>query len=91
MKLHVNSGHAPAQPQKRVLVDTYEENMHLISCLGEVLDQCEACRAPDKAPHAPVAGTSTVAMFHGKIQVGLLFSGDIILCMLWAFSLSTPF
>ena len=42
------------------------------------LEQCEVCRAFDKAPHAPIGGTSTVAMFNGKLQADLLFLGVLI-------------
>ena len=77
-KLHVNWGHASARQQKRVLVDSERDNMHLLTCADEVLARCEVCRAFGKAPHAPVAGASTVAAFNVKLQVDLLFLGDVI-------------
>ena len=32
----------------------------------------------DSVPLAPIAGTATVHMFNEKMQVGLLFLGDIV-------------
>ena len=63
MKLHVNWGHASAQQLGRVLADPVGGNLHLPSCVGEVLEQREVCRAFDKAPHDPIAGASTAATF----------------------------
>ena len=37
--------------------------MHLLTCVDEELRQCEVCQDFEKAPHAPVAGTSTGAVF----------------------------
>ena len=51
--------------------------MHLLTCADEVLEQREGRRACGKAPHAPIAGTSTVATFYEKLQVELLFLNDI--------------
>ena len=51
--------------------------MQLITCVDEVLEQCEVCRAFDTAPHASVAETSTVAMFNGTLQVALLLLDDV--------------
>ena len=42
--------------------------MHFLTCVDEVLEQREVRRASDKAPRAPIAGASTVAMFHEKLQ-----------------------
>ena len=50
----------------------------LVAHVDGVLGNCEVCRAFDKAPHLPVAGTSSVSCFNERIQVDLLFSGDII-------------
>ena len=53
-----------------------------ITCLlrhvEEVVNQCDVCKAFDKAPHTPIAGTSAVAMFNEKLQVDLLFLDDLI-------------
>ena len=78
MKLHVNWGHASAQQLKRVLADSVWNNMDLVGCVDEVMAQCEGRQASDKAPHVPEAGTSTVAMFNGKLQADLLFLDDVI-------------
>ena len=50
----------------------------LLHYVGEVLGRCEICRASDKAPHVPIAGTSTAAMFNEQVQVDLLFMDEII-------------
>ena len=49
----------------------------------DVVVNCDVCKASEKAPHAPAVGASTVAMFHEKLQVDLLFLGDVIACALW--------
>ena len=63
--------------------------------MDEVLAQCEVCTALGMAPHAPVAGASTVAMFHGKLRAGLLFLGAIlalrVMDALSKYSLLIPF
>ena len=76
--LRVNRGHAPAQQLKRVVADSEKGNMHLLTCVDEVCARREVCQAFEKAPHAPAGGTSTVAMFNERLQVGLLVLGDII-------------
>ena len=38
----------------------------------------EASRAFDEAPQAPIAGTSTVAVFNEKLQAVSFFLGDTI-------------
>ena len=78
MKLRVNWGHASAQQLKRVLMDPEGDNMHLIACADEVSVRREFREAFEKAPRAPVAGTSTVVLFTEKLQVDLVFSDDII-------------
>ena len=78
MKLHANWGHAPAQQLKRALVDSEGNNMHLLTCVDEELARCEVCQAFEKAPHAPAAGASTVAVSKGKLQVDCLLSDGII-------------
>ena len=52
--------------------------MHLVRFADEVAEQCEVCRAFDKAPRIPIAGTSTASAFNEKLQIDLLFLGDII-------------
>ena len=55
MKSHVNWGHVSAQKLKRVPVDSNGSNMHLVTLVGEVSDQCKVCRASDESPHVPSA------------------------------------
>ena len=52
--------------------------MHLVDYVDEVLDHCEAWGAFEKAPHAPIAGTSTVPMLSEQLQAGRLSSDDPI-------------
>ena len=78
MKLYVHWGHVSAQQLKRASLNSDGVTMHLLTCVDEVARQCEVCQASDKAPRVPVAGTSAVAMFNGKLQVDLLFLEDII-------------
>ena len=51
--------------------------MHLVNYVDEVLEHCDLCRARDKAPHVPIAGTTTAPMSNETLQVDL-FSEDII-------------
>ena len=78
MKLHVDLGRASAQQLKRVLADWGGGDLHSATCAGEVFAQRGVCRASDKAPHAPIVRVSTVATFDERLQVDLLFVGDII-------------
>ena len=71
MKLHVNWGHASANQLKRALVDADGGHAHLANNVDEVSGQCEVCRTFDKAPHVPIADTSTASMFNEKAQVDL--------------------
>ena len=77
-KLRVNRGHASACQPKTALVDSGGGNSRLVNFAGEVLEHCETRRALEKAPHAPIAGTPTVSTFNEKVQVDLLFLGDLI-------------
>ena len=61
-----------------VLVDSEGDNIYLLTCVDEVSARREVSRAFEEAPHAPVAGTSTVAKFNEKSQVGRLFLDDIV-------------
>ena len=72
-KLHANWGHASANQLKRELVDSDGGMSHLANRADEVLENCDVCRAFDKAPRVPIAGTSAVSMFNEKVQVDLLF------------------
>ena len=73
----------------RVFADSGGGNVLLLSYAGEVLEQCEICCASDNAPHVTIAGTPTVAMFYGKLQVDSLFLDDTIACMRWMSSPSS--
>ena len=77
-KLDAKWGFSSAQQLRRVLVDSDGDNMHVLTCVDGVLERCDKCRPLDKAPHVPVAGTSTVFRFNEKSREDLLFSGDII-------------
>ena len=59
-------------------MDSEGNNMHLLTCVDEVLAWCEICQAFEKAPHAPVAGATTVAVFNEKLQAGLPSLDDIL-------------
>ena len=50
----------------------------MVNHVNKVLGTCEVCRAFDKAPRIPIAGTTTVSAFNGKVQVDLLFLDDPI-------------
>ena len=45
----------------------------LVDCVDEVKAQCEICRAADKAPQTPIAGTPTASTFSEKLQTDLFF------------------
>ena len=77
-KLHVNLDHASAQQMKRVLVDSDCRNLHLLRHIDGVLEHCEICRALGRAPHVPIAGTSTVFLVYGELQFDLLHLDEII-------------
>ena len=66
MKLHINWGHASATQIKRVLVDAEGDTQSLLQHVGEVASQCDNCKAFEKAPHIPIAGTSSVSMFNER-------------------------
>ena len=80
-KLHVNWGHASAQQIKRVLVDAGGDNLSLLRHVEQVVSQCDVCKAFEKAPRTPIAGTPTVAMFNEKLQVDLLLLDDLIVLL----------
>ena len=78
MKWHVIWGHASAHQIKQVLADSEGGTLHLLHHVDELLEHCEVCRAFDRPHRVPVTGASTVSTFDGKLQVDLLFLGDII-------------
>ena len=63
----------------------------------EVSEQCEICRALDKAPLVPISGTSAASGFSGKVQVHLLSLGDAIallaldVCSMYSFLIPVRF
>ena len=73
VKLQVNWGHASATQSERESVASDGGMSHLVNHVDDVLENCDVCRAFDKAPHLPTAGASAVPTFNGKAQVGLLF------------------
>ena len=68
--------------------------MGLANFAYEVLEQCEICRAFNKAPHIPIAGASTVSAFKEKFQADLLPLDDagalraMEVCSKFSFSIS---
>ena len=65
MKLRANLGHAPAQGLEKGFVDSDRDNMRLASYADKVFEYCDVCRASEKAPHVPTAGSSAESMFSG--------------------------
>ena len=76
MELHVTRRAPSARHLRRVLADSGWDNMHLVTCVGEVLAQREVRRAFDKAPHVSVAGAAAAAMFHERLLADLVFFRD---------------
>ena len=64
---HLNWGHASALQSKRILVDAEGANQRLLDRADAVVHQCQVRHAFEEAPHHPVAGTSSVSAFTGKI------------------------
>ena len=77
-KLHANWGHASATQLERVLVDSDGGISQLANHVDRVLETPAVCRAFDKAPQIQIAGTTTLSAFNEKVQVDLLFLGDLI-------------
>ena len=78
MRLHVNWVRASAQELERVLGNSDGDNMHLLTSVDEAFEQWEVRRSSDKAPHVPIADTSTASRSNEKLQVDLPFLGDAI-------------
>ena len=53
--------------------------MHLVNYVDAALEHCAVCRSFDKAPHARLAGISTISTFNGKLRGDLSPWGDIML------------
>ena len=77
-RIHANWGHASSQQLKRTRALADGKADGLIALADDVVRECETFRAFDVAPAIPVAGTSSVSSFNEKVQVDLLFSGDLI-------------
>ena len=69
-KLHVNWGHAAATELKRLLVDSNRDDARRVNEAEDVLEHFKVRRASEKAPHVPIAGTSTFSTFKEKLKVG---------------------
>ena len=78
MGLHVNWGRASAQQIESVQADSEGGNLHPLQQVDEELGHCNVGRAFDRAPRVPITETSTVSMFTEKVQVDLLFLGDVV-------------
>ena len=78
MKVHVNWGRGSALQIKRVSADSARDNLHPLRRVDEVLEHRDVRAAFDRAPHVPIAGTPSVSAPNGKLQVDLLFLGDIV-------------
>ena len=90
-KLHAIRGHDSANRLGRVVVNSDGGTSHLLGHVDEVLEDCDLCRAFAKAPHVPIAGTSAVPMFHGKVRVDLLFLGDLVVAHVMDVLPNAPF
>ena len=73
-EMHVNWSNASAQRLRRALADSEGDNMHLLTCVDELLAQCGVRHGGTRSG----GGTSTVALFNEKLQVDLLILDDII-------------
>ena len=62
----VNGGHSSALHVERVLADCDGETAGLVNYVASELEHCEICRAIQKTPHIPIAGTSTASARTGK-------------------------
>ena len=72
MKSHANWGRASAQQIKRIPAYSELDNSHLPQHVDEVLGHCDVRRA------FGAAGTSAISISNEKLQVDLLFLGEIV-------------
>ena len=77
-RFHGNWAHASAQQLKRTTAEADWRANWLIPLAGDVVRECDICRAPDVAPAIPVVGTSPVSSFNERVQVDISFLGDLI-------------
>ena len=77
-KLHVKWGHASSQQLKRAMAEADGKTNSLIPLADDGVRECEICRAFGVAPANPASGASSASPFNEKVQVFLLFLGDVI-------------
>ena len=77
-KLHVNWGHVPSQQLKRTMAVADGKANGLIPLVGDVVRECEICRAFDVAPAIPASATSAVSSPNEKVRASLPVSDDLI-------------
>ena len=77
-KLRVNWGRAAASQIKRILTDAGRLGTNVLKVDVPAVRERKACVAFGKAPRLPAAGTSVASAINGKVQVGLLFLGNLI-------------
>ena len=78
MKLHVNWGMLRRSRSNGSWWTPKGGNLELLQHVGEVVGRRDVCRALDRAPHVPIAGTPTVSMFNEEAQVHPPFPGATI-------------
>ena len=59
-------------------MDAEGDTQSLVQHVDDVVAQSDVCKAFETAPHIPISGTSSVSMFNERLQMDLLFVGDII-------------
>ena len=70
--LRSNWGHASANQSKRVSADPDRGAMGLGNYVDEASGRCAICRAFEKVPQIPIAGTATASDRPERVQVDLL-------------------
>ena len=66
-KLHVDWDHASASQEKRILTDARGVGANVLKVVDSVENDCDACAAPEKAPHLPGGGTSLASAFNKMV------------------------
>ena len=59
-------------------MDAEGDTQYLVQHVGDVVAQCDVRKAFEKAPHIPISGTSSASTSNERLQMDLLFLGDII-------------
>ena len=84
-------GHASPQQLKRAMAEADGKANGLIPLVADVAREREICRAFYVAPAIPVACTPSASSSNEKVQVDLLFLGDLVaLSVLDIFSRYSP-